>query len=252
MVEQNEEPFEEIRFEQYLESKEIYDGHNLLNFLGQAKNINIKGGYHIIKINSHVENLDIEGGFKELQIKAPVDNLTIHGGKSSIFIHNYGDAKVTKFYIMGGNHLIEIHSYVHELEIHGGINEIKCNYVNSKIDKIKTIGGSRNIYLNPETDKCEKIYESGTCNFQKTEPVNEGDLYQISLEDGDIAPTPYTNPKEDDQCSICLDNYLKDNKVYFLPCTHHYHKDCLRKYFETKPEKKCPLCQHKIENRLID
>ena len=60
-MEQNEEPFEEIRFEQYLEWKEIYDGHNLLNFLGQAKNINIKGGYHIIKINSHVENLDIEG-----------------------------------------------------------------------------------------------------------------------------------------------------------------------------------------------
>ena len=31
--------------------------------------------------------------------------------------------------------------------------------------KIKTIGGTRDIYLNPETDKCEKIYDSGTCTF---------------------------------------------------------------------------------------
>ncbi len=51
------ENFQEERFEEYLESKDIYDGHSLLNFLGKAKNICIKGGYHIIKINSHVENL---------------------------------------------------------------------------------------------------------------------------------------------------------------------------------------------------
>ena len=71
------ENFQEERFEEYLESKDIYDGHSLLNFLGKAKNICIKGGYHIIKINSHFENLEIEGGFKELQIKNPVDTLTI-------------------------------------------------------------------------------------------------------------------------------------------------------------------------------
>ena len=121
------ENFQEERFEEYLESKDIYDGHSLLNFLGKAKNICIKGGYHIIKINSHVENLEIEGGFKELQIKAPVDNLSIRGGKSTIYVHNYGEAKVGKFFVMGGNHIIEIYSYVHDLEIHGGIHEIRCS-----------------------------------------------------------------------------------------------------------------------------
>ena len=59
-MEQNQEEPQEIRFEEYLESKEIYDGQSILNFLGKAKNISIKGGYHTIKINSHVENLDIE------------------------------------------------------------------------------------------------------------------------------------------------------------------------------------------------
>ena len=242
----------EIRFEEYLESKEIYDGQSVLNFLGKAKNISIKGGYHTIKINSHVENLNIEGGFKELSIKAPVDNLTIHGGKSTIYVHNYGEAKVNKFYIMGGNHIIEIFSYVHDLEIHGGINEIKCNYLNSKLDKITTIGGTRDIYLNPETDKCEKIYESGTCNFHKTEVIPEPELYQISLEEGDIGPTTLTNPKKEDQCSICLQNYEENNIVYFLPCTHHFHKTCLKPYFVGKQEKLCPLCKFKINHRLVD
>ena len=216
-MDEEQENFEEIRFEQYLESKEIYDGHALLNFLAKAKNVRIKGGYHIIKVNSHIENLEIEGGFKELQIKAPVDNLTIKGGKSTIYVHNYADAKVDKFYIMGGNHVIIIYSYVHDLEIHGGVNEIKCNYVNSKIDKIKTIGGTRNFYLNPETDKCEKIYDSGTCNFHKTEVIEEPPLYQISLEDGDIGPIVYSKPKADDQCLICLLDYIGDNLVAFYP-----------------------------------
>ena len=251
-MEGNQEVFEEIRFDVAIDSKEIYDGHNLLNFRAKAKNITIKGGYHIIKINSTVENLDIEGGFKELHIKGHVNNLTIHGGKSTIYIHNYGDAEVDKFYIMGGNHLIEIHSHVHDLEIHGGVNEIKCNYPNSKLDKIKTIGGTRDIYLNPETDKCEKIYDSGTCNFHKTEIVEEPELYQISLEDGDIGSVIYKNPKAEDNCIICLENYVGDNVVYFLPCTHHFHKKCLTKCFAEKLEKFCPICKFKVNNRLVD
>ena len=251
-MEQNQEEPEEIRFEEYLESKDIYDGQSILNFIGKAKNINIKGGYHTVKINSHVEDLDIQGGLKELLIKAPVDNLTIHGGKFKIFVHNYKDAKVNKFYIMGGNHEIEIFSYVHDLEIHGGVNIIKCNYENSKIDKITTIGGTRDIYLNPETDKCEKIHDSGTCNFHKTEIIKEPELYQLSLEEGNIEPIALKNPKKDDQCSICLQYFKENELVYFLPCTHHFHKDCLKPYFAGKIEKLCPLCKFAIKYPLVD
>ena len=243
---------QEIRFEEYIESKELYDGQNILNFLAKAKNISIKGGYHTIKINSHVENLDIEGGFKELHIKGPVDNLTIHGGKSIIYVHNYEDAKVDKFYIMGGNHTVEILSYVHELEIHGGIRVIKCNYINSKLDKITTIGGTRDIYLNPETDRCEKIFDSGTCNFHKTEEKDEPIEIQQYLEEGSIAPTILTNPKEDKNCSICLQSYDEDKIVYFLPCTHYFHKKCLKPFFKGKTEKFCPECKFRIKHKLID
>jgi hypothetical protein len=251
-MEQNQEENQEIRFEEYIESKEIYDGQNILNFLAKAKNISIKGGYHTIKINAHVEHLDIEGGFKELHIKAPIDKLTIHGGKSNIYVHNCEDAKVDKFYMMGGNHLVEILSYVHDLEIHGGVNIIKCNYINSKIDKITTIGGTRDIYLNPETDKCEKISDSGTCNFHKTEVEDEPIEIQQFLEEGSIAPTILTNPKSDVTCVICLQNYNEDREVYFLPCTHYFHKKCLKPYFQGKIERFCPECKTQVRHNLVD
>ena len=170
---ENQEEMPEKRFEEKIESLSIYDTYEILNFLSEAKDISIKGGNHIIKVNNTIENLEIGGGYIELHVKAPINNLKICGGQSKIYVHNFGNAKVDTFYIKGGNHTVEILTYVHELELHGGVNIIKCNYINSKIDKIKTIGGVRDIYLNPETDKCEKVFDSGTCNFNKNEVIED-------------------------------------------------------------------------------
>jgi len=70
-------------------------------------------------------------------IKAPVNNLTIKGGQSKIYVHDFEDAKVDKLYIKGGNHVVEIVSSVNDLELHGGVNIIRCNYINSKINQMK-------------------------------------------------------------------------------------------------------------------
>ena len=183
---ENQEEMPEKRFEEKIESLSIYDTYEILNFLSEAKDISIKGGNHIIKVNNTIENLEIGGGYIELHIKAPINNLKICGGQSKIYVHNFGNAKVDTFYIKGGNHTVEILTYVHELELHGGVNIIKCNYINSKIDKIKTIGGVRDIYLNPETDKCEKVFDSGTCNFHKTEVIEDPIEFQAFLYEGNI------------------------------------------------------------------
>ena len=257
-----ESEFKEIKFEQKLEEKIISSGQNLLNFLGKAKKIVINGGYHIIKINSHVETLEIIGNFKELHIKAPVDNLTINGGKSNIYVHDYMDSNVNKFYIIGGNNLIEIHSIVEDLEIIGGINEIKCNYINSKINKLTAKGGKQEIYLNIETDKCEKDCLPGAINFHLTEIIKEDFSYHIELEDADIVPINYIKPKDDkdytvvDHCIICLTDFIESDKIYILPCLHRFHTDCLKQYFEMKEKEglrhACPSCYLKINGHLID
>ena len=249
---ENQEEMPEKKFEEKIESLSIYDTYEILNFLSEAKDISIKGGNHIIKVNNTIENLEIGGGYIELHVKAPINNLKICGGQSKIYVHNFGNAKVDTFYIKGGNHTVEILTYVHELELHGGVNIIKCNYINSKIDKIKTIGGVRDIYLNPETDKCEKVFDSGTCNFHKTEVIEDPIEFQAFLYEGNIGPTTLTNPKADARCSICLQNDDEDKVVYFLPCAHYFHKNCLKPFYEGKKERFCPECKFKFRNNLVD
>eukprot|EP00357_Protocruzia_adherens_P025322 CAMPEP_0115012854 /NCGR_PEP_ID=MMETSP0216-20121206/25011_1 /TAXON_ID=223996 /ORGANISM="Protocruzia adherens, Strain Boccale" /LENGTH=56 /DNA_ID=CAMNT_0002382043 /DNA_START=492 /DNA_END=658 /DNA_ORIENTATION=+ len=34
--------------------------------------------------------------------------------------------------------------------------------------------------------------------------------------------------KNDEQCTICLDNYIIKDKAKQMPCGHFYHEQCLR------------------------
>ena len=82
---------------------------------------------------------------------------------SSIYVHNFGEAMVNNINITGGNHEITIYSFVNELYIRGGITKVTCNYEHSRINKIKTIGGQRDFYLNPNTEKAAQENEGGNC-----------------------------------------------------------------------------------------
>ena len=49
----------------------------------------------------------------------------------------------------------------------------------------------------------------------------------------------------EEECSICLEK-LNNNHVS-LPCKHHFHENCITKWFDNKHE--CPLCREKY--RLV-
>lgn len=250
---QNEEGKEgDLIFNEYIDTK-IIGGSNITSdifFNAKAKDIRILGGKHVIRISDNIENLLLTGGEEEVHIKAPIEYLTIVGGKSTIYVHNINNSKVNKFYIKGGEHKIEILSYVHKLEIYGGINTIKCNYINSKIDKIITIGGKRNIYLNQTTNKCIKNVKGGICDFHTTDP-EEPPIYLIFKEGlGTIYPSIYNNKKKDDICSICVDNFKKNNQIIILPCMHIFHVYCLKAWFKGKKSKLCPNCKFEVRNKI--
>ena len=243
----------DLVFNEDIESK-IIGGSNITSdiiFNAKAKDIRIFGGKHVIRIAKNIENLLLIGGDKELHIKAPIEYLTIIGGKSTIYVHNVNNSKVNKFYVKGGEHKIDIFSYVHKLEIYGGIYTIKCNYIDSKIDKIITIGGKRNIYLNQTTNKCIKNVKGGICDFHTTNPEEPPIdlLFKEGL--GTIYPTFYNNKKKDDTCSICVDDFKKNNKIIILPCLHKFHVDCLKAWFKGKKQKLCPNCKFEVKNKII-
>ena len=239
---------QEQEFTDYIENKEIIGGKTDMNFRGGAKEINIKGGSHKIKINGHVETLNIFGGFRDLQVKSNVDNLIIQGGISKLYIHNYTNTKVNKLKIIGGTHEIWIYTAVDEIFIRGGITKLWANFENAKILKLKTIGGQREIYLNSKTNECEKENEGGTCNIHVTDPVPEPIDYQDSLSENTLKITTLQNQKFDEHCAICLNDFKPGDQVYFLPCIHFYHVNCLRGW--VKKGKICPRCKLKFNNKL--
>ena len=239
---------EEQEFSDYIEKKDIVGGKTDMNFRGGAKEINIKGGSHKIRINGHVETLFIFGGFRDLQVKSNVDNLIIQGGISKLYIHNYTNTKVNKLKIIGGTHEIWIYTAVDEIFIRGGVTKLWANFENAKILKLKTIGGQREIYLNSKTNECEKENEGGTCNIHVTDPVPEPIDYQDSLSENTLKITTLQNQKFDEHCAICLNDFKPGDQVYFLPCIHFYHVNCLRGW--VKKGKICPRCKLKFNNKL--
>ena len=47
---------------------------------------------------------------------------------------------------------------------------------------------------------------------------------------------------ENNECIICLEPMVINDKVKILECGHMYHYDCINKWIEKKKEINCPLC----------
>ena len=47
---------------------------------------------------------------------------------------------------------------------------------------------------------------------------------------------------ENNECIICLESMIINDKVRILECGHMYHYDCINKWIEKKKEINCPLC----------
>ena len=46
------------------------------------------------------------------------------------------------------------------------------------------------------------------------------------------------------ECSICLENYKKDDMIIILSCNHDFHEPCLKEW--SKNNNSCPHCRENI------
>ena len=46
-------------------------------------------------------------------------------------------------------------------------------------------------------------------------------------------------------CNICLDDFIKNEKIIRLKCDHYYHKKCIYSWLK-KHSNKCPICRFKL------
>ena len=51
-------------------------------------------------------------------------------------------------------------------------------------------------------------------------------------------------PGHDTSCSICLENYMKNDIINILKCGHKYHDKCIDEWIEKNNN--CPLCRLSI------
>ena len=51
----------------------------------------------------------------------------------------------------------------------------------------------------------------------------------------------YEKNNENDICSICLENFIKKDKIITLGCDHYYHVECITNWL--KKDETCPLCR---------
>merc|ERR1711959_691895 len=56
----------------------------------------------------------------------------------------------------------------------------------------------------------------------------------------------WSRSEENVECSICLEQYEKDERIRFLPCGHHFHANCADEWLKEK--QCCPLCKQGLED----
>ncbi len=51
---------------------------------------------------------------------------------------------------------------------------------------------------------------------------------------------------DDEQCIICQENFVFDEKVKYLTCFHKFHSDCIDFWLE-KGKGWCPFCKEPLD-----
>ncbi|WOK93628.1 E3 ubiquitin-protein ligase [Canna indica] len=65
----------------------------------------------------------------------------------------------------------------------------------------------------------------------------------ITIRDQDSIIDLFLRP-EDSECCICLSKYEDGAELHSLPCSHHFHSDCIVKWLKINAT--CPLCKQNI------
>lgn len=65
--------------------------------------------------------------------------------------------------------------------------------------------------------------------------------------------TKYSEKSGKYSCSICLSDFIQDDKIHITDCNHTFHHKCLQNYLKTLKDYKsfynCPLCR--TQNGII-
>ncbi|KAG4148189.1 hypothetical protein ERO13_D05G270820v2, partial [Gossypium hirsutum] len=59
-----------------------------------------------------------------------------------------------------------------------------------------------------------------------------------------FTPASRSSIEREDECAICLEEFVEGEEVAWMPCGHGYHEGCIVKWLETNHI--CPLCRYEM------
>lgn len=120
------------------------------------------------------------------------------------------------------------------------INKIKYGYENELEKEIIEWIKIGQMNLKDEIEKQAEIYRTIMTRV-KHEYEEQAEIYRTIM----IKKERKNRNKNEDNCSICLDQMRNNNII--LPCNHKFHNKCIKKLFITFHDNKCPLCRAKYK-----
>ncbi len=66
----------------------------------------------------------------------------------------------------------------------------------------------------------------------------------LQLQVGEMENVTDEIMKKNEFCSICLEKFIKDEKILKTPCSHFFHELCIREWL--KISKSCPVCRTEL------
>jgi hypothetical protein len=115
-------------------------------------------------------------------------------------------------------------------------------------------GENENIYSEYLTNNIESLFDVN--NFFNTlfeeailnnieislsESLNSSQLYKKNIILNISTQKFYTTPQKDITCSICMNEYIKEDWVSLLKCKHIFHTKCIEEWVNYKQN--CPICR---------
>ena len=120
---------------------------------------------------------------------------------------------------------------------------------NINIENSRTIEENEDNEINEENEYTEINEEN-----EYTEINEENEVNEINESNQDINTLINKLPRNtlkdvnklsNKECVICMDNYVKGDKIISLPCIHMFHENCIKSWLIK--ERKCPICKFKVE-----
>jgi hypothetical protein len=139
-----------------------------------------------------------------------------------------------------------------------GTNAVPINGINRSpmlnMNSMNMINPFNNIQLNNNSSNIPSL--SINSSFEEIIPQNESNLNK-GLEQKIINNLPETRIKEvskltskTKECVICLEEFMEDEYLTFLPCIHAFHSKCIKNWL--KRSKECPICKFMITNETLN